>query len=44
MPIDATEEDLIPLMQVPELPFVPRRRRGTKLHPSTVFRWAHAVS
>jgi len=35
MPIDVTTEELIP-----ELPFIPRRRRGRRLHPSTVFRWA----
>jgi hypothetical protein len=31
---------LIPLAQVPSLPFIPRRRCGRKLHVSTVFRWA----
>src|SRR5262249_8873929 len=40
MPIDLSEE-LIPLTQVPALPFVPRRRRGKKLNQATVFRWAH---
>lgn len=31
---------LIPLSQVPRLNFLPCRRNGRKLHPSTVFRWA----
>jgi hypothetical protein len=39
MSIDLSEE-LIPLTQVPALPFVPRRRRGKKLNVATVFRWA----
>jgi hypothetical protein len=40
MAIDLSEQ-LIPLTQVPALPFVPRRRRGTKLNQATVFRWAN---
>lgn len=40
MTIDLSEE-LIPLTQVPALPFVPRRRRGKKLNQATVFRWAN---
>jgi hypothetical protein len=39
MAIDLSEP-LIPLTQVPALPFVPRRRRGKKLNVATVFRWA----
>jgi hypothetical protein len=39
MTIDLTEP-LIPLNQVPRLPFVPRRRVGKKLNVATVFRWA----
>src|SRR4051812_23014026 len=31
---------LVPLSQVPGLPFIPRRRNGRKLHKATVFRWA----
>src|SRR5690242_19731431 len=41
MTIDLSEE-LIPLTQVPALPFVPRRRRGKKLNQATVFRWANS--
>jgi hypothetical protein len=41
MSIDLSEE-LIPLTQVPALPFVPRRRRGKKLNQATVFRWANS--
>lgn len=33
-------DSLIPLSQVPKLPWIPRRRKGRKLHVSTVFRWA----
>jgi hypothetical protein len=33
-------EELIPLSQVPKLDFIPRRRRGKKMHLSTPFRWA----
>ena len=36
----STDEEYIPLAQVSKLPFIPRRRRGRKLHSSTVFRWA----
>jgi hypothetical protein len=39
MVIDLSEP-LIPLTQVPALPFIPRRRRGKKLNTATVFRWA----
>ena len=38
--IDAAKEELIPLSQVPNLPFIPRRRRGRKLSISSVYRWA----
>jgi hypothetical protein len=41
MAIDLSEE-LIPLTQIPAQPFVPRRRRGTRLNVATVFRWANA--
>lgn len=40
MAIDLTVEKPIPLGQVPDLDFVPRRRRGRKLNVSTVHRWA----
>jgi hypothetical protein len=33
-------EPLIPLSQVPKIKWLPRRRGGKRLHPSTVFRWA----
>ena len=39
MSIDPRSESLIPLHDVPELPWIPRRRRGRKLHASTVYRW-----
>jgi hypothetical protein len=39
MSIDLTEP-LIPLTQVPRMPFIPRRRAGRKLNVATVFRWA----
>jgi hypothetical protein len=35
-----TGKPLIPLAQVPSLPFIPHRRCGRKLHVSTIFRWA----
>lgn len=35
----AAGEILVPLSQVPDLPWIPRRRRGRKLHAATVFRW-----
>ena len=35
-----TAEKPIPLSQVPDLAWLPRRRRGRKLNPSTPFRWA----
>ena len=38
--IDMRTETLVPLRAVPGLPMIPRRRRGAKLHVSTVFRWA----
>lgn len=37
---DNAPEHLIPLMQVPRLSWLPRRRNGKRLHVSTVFRWA----
>jgi len=39
MAFDLTLEPPIPLSQVVKLPWIPRRRRGRKLHISTVFRW-----
>ncbi len=38
--IDPQAEPPIPLMQVPLLPWLPRRRGGRKLHIATAFRWA----
>jgi len=40
---DPTKEPLIPLCRVPTLSWIPHRRRGRPLHPSTVFRWARGV-
>lgn len=37
---DPTEERPIPLSQVRDLAWIPRRRRGAKLNISTPFRWA----
>ncbi len=39
MPFDPSVEPPIPLGQVNKLPWLPRRRRGRKIHTSTVFRW-----
>lgn len=39
MPIDPTIEKPIPFDEVPRLNWIPRRRRGRKLHYSTVNRW-----
>ncbi len=39
MDIDLEREKLIPLADVPRLPWVPRRRRGRRLHVATVYRW-----
>ena len=39
MAIDPRQEPPIPFSQVPNLPWVPRRRRGRKLHPSSAYRW-----
>ena len=39
MAIDPTIEAPIPFEDVPDLPWIPRRRRGRKLHYSTVYRW-----
>ena len=36
----ADGNELIPLSQVPRLPFMPRPRRGRKMAASTIFRWA----
>ncbi len=41
MSIDLATEQPIPLTDVPSLKFIPRRRRGKKLHKSTPFRWAN---
>jgi len=41
MEYDGSDEGkLIPLSQVPDLPFIPRRRKGRKLSISAVYRWA----
>jgi hypothetical protein len=37
--IDPRQEPPIPFNQVPNLPWIPRRRRGRKLHPSSAYRW-----
>jgi len=39
MPFDPAVEPPIPLVQVSKLSWLPRRRRGRKIHVSTVFRW-----
>jgi hypothetical protein len=41
MCIDLKTERPIPLSDIPDLPFLPRRRRGKKLSKATVFRWAN---
>jgi hypothetical protein len=38
--IDILHEKLVPLRDVPSLPFIPSRRQGKKLNKTTVFRWA----
>jgi hypothetical protein len=40
MSFDPTVEQPIPLCQVPRLAWLPRRRRGRKIHVATIFRWA----
>lgn len=42
--IDLKSEELIPLSQVPFLEFMPRRRAGSKLALSTLYRWANRGS
>lgn len=37
--IDPTAGDLIPLTQVPGLPWMPRNPRGKPIHVNTVWRW-----
>jgi hypothetical protein len=37
--IDLKVEFLVPLTQVPKLPFMPVRAKGKRFHQSTVFRW-----
>ena len=37
--IDPAVEPLIRLADVPRLPWLPRRRKGKKLHISSVIRW-----
>ena len=37
---DPTVESPIPLLQVPRLAWLPHRRKGRPLNPSTVFAWA----
>jgi hypothetical protein len=39
MSIDLTREAPIPLVEVPKLPWIPRRRGGRRLHVATVHRW-----
>lgn len=39
MSFDPSVEPPIPLLQVPALPWLPRRRGRRKMHISTVFRW-----
>jgi hypothetical protein len=41
MSIDLTLEKPHPLADVPNLPCIPRRRGGRKLHRSTVMRWVN---
>jgi hypothetical protein len=38
--IDPTAEPLIPFSRVPDLAWLPPRRRGEKLAESTLYRWA----
>lgn len=38
--IAADSEEYIPFSEIPRLSFLPRRRRGKKLHTSTVYRWS----
>ena len=38
--VHAKGKVLIPLTQVPDLPFMPRRRSGRKISKATAFRWA----
>jgi hypothetical protein len=39
MSIDLTREEPILLVDVPKLPWIPRRRGGRRLHVATVHRW-----
>jgi hypothetical protein len=39
MSIDLTRERGIPAADVPKLPWIPRRRRGSRLSVATVHRW-----
>lgn len=39
MPFDPSSETPIPLGQVHKIKWLPLRRRGCKIHTSTVFRW-----
>ena len=41
MSIDLSNDELVPLSQVPDLPCVPRRRKGRPLHRATVYRWSN---
>lgn len=38
--IDILHEKLVPLRDVPSLPFIPSRRQGKKLNKTTLYRWA----
>jgi hypothetical protein len=38
--IDITREKLIPLAEIPGLNVLPKRRRGSRIATSTLYRWA----
>lgn len=43
MTFDPSVEPPIPLAQVPDaVPWLPRRRKGAKCHPATIFSWVKA--
>ena len=39
MSIDLRTEQIYPLREIADLPCLPRRRRGARLHVSTLIRW-----
>lgn len=44
MSIDLTLEPPIPLREVPQLAWIPKRRRGRRIHVATIHRWcAHGI-